>query len=358
MNPAHRILMLKGLGVSGALVLSLACGGAFIAIIGSDPFAIYFQMFSESLGNPYGVGQILYKATTFMFTGLSVAVCFRTGFFNIGAEGQLMVGGLCMAVAGFSFTGLPSVAHVPLCILAGMAGGAVWGFIPGYLKARFGAHEVINTIMLNFIAAALISYFVNTVFAVPATVHTPSIEGSAELSRLENLFAIFRGSPVNFSLFLALVAVGLVHYLLSSTPFGYELRAIGLNPAAAECAHINVALRTMGVTAFSGSLAALGSANFVLGYKHYYEIGFADGAGFMGIAVALLANNRPLAIPFAALFFGMLDYGGLTINTLVPKELVNILQAIVIIMIVVSMKLMDRWLPHFEKSHLAPTIDG
>ncbi len=358
MNGAARILMLKGAGVFAALLFSLICGGVFISAIGKDPLQIYLQMFSESLGNPYGIGQILFKATTFIFTGLSVAVCFRSGFFNIGAEGQLMVGGLCIAVTGFSFAGLPSLLHIPLCILAGMAGGAAWGFIPGFLKARFGAHEVINTIMLNFIAAALISYLVNSVFAVPATVHTPPVGHSAELARLESLFSIFKGSPVNFSLALALLAALFVHYVLSHTRFGYELRAIGLGSRAAECAHMNVGLLTMTVTTLSGALAALGSANFVMGYKHYYEIGFSDGAGFMGIAVALLANNRPLAIPFAALFFGMLDYGGLTINTLVPKELVNILQAIVIIMIVLSMKLMDRWMPQFEKTSLPAASNG
>lgn len=351
MNGSSRILILKSAGIAAALVISLTCGGAFISMIGRDPVEIYFHMISESLGNSYGIGQILFKATTFIFTGLSVALCFRAGFFNIGAEGQLVVGGFFMAVAGFSLGGLPSTLLIPLCLLAGVAGGAAWGFIPGFLKARFGAHEVINTIMLNFIAAALVSYLVNSVFAVPATVHTPPIDRSAEIPRLENLFGMFRGSPVNLTLGIALLSAVSVHYLLTHTRFGYELRAIGLNPAAASYGKVRVGSRTVSATALAGALAALGGANFVMGYKHYYEIGFSDGAGFIGIAVALLANNRPLGIPFAALFFGMLDYGGLTINTLVPKELVNILQAIVIIMVVVSMKLMDRWLPYFEKAY-------
>ena len=200
-----KLILLQLIGPTLAFLLAFLVGGIFILIIGKDPLDVYSRFFFETLGNSYGIGQVLFKATPLMFTGLSAAIGFRAGLFNIGAEGQLTIGAFLTALVGFTFVSLPSVILIPLCLIAGVVGGALWGAIPGYLKARFGAHEVINTIMMNFIAAALISYLVNNVFAVPATIHTPQIAESAEILRLDYLTEAFRGSPVNLSLFLALL---------------------------------------------------------------------------------------------------------------------------------------------------------
>ena len=171
-----------------AVILSFAVGAVFILIVGQNPFQVYSVLFSQTLGTSYGVGQLLFKTTPLIFAGLSVAICFRAGLFNIGAEGQLQIGAFMTALVGMYTVGVPAFLEIPLLILAGMVGGGIWGFIPGYLKAKTGAHEVINTIMLNFVAAALVSFFVTNLFNVPATVHTPEIAPTGRIPRFDAVF--------------------------------------------------------------------------------------------------------------------------------------------------------------------------
>jgi len=342
-----------------ALVASLAVGGLFILLIGENPVRVYALLFRETFGwfdglsfhpNWYGLGQVVFKSTTLIFTGLSVAFAFRAGLFNIGGEGQIYVGAFAMAWVGFTFTSLPSWILVPFSLLAGMASGALWGAIPGFLKARRGVHEVINTIMLNFIAYALVGYLVTGVFAVPATVHTPEIAAAARLPRLSALHGAFTGSLANTSFFLALLACAAAWYLLWRTAAGYGLRAVGLSPGAAEYGGISVAKNTVLALAVSGAIAGLGGCNFVMGYKHYFEEGFSFGQGFMGIAVALLGRNHPVGVVFAAILFAALSEGGFAINLLVPKELVNVLQAIIIILVVVTAAVFGEWAQRKQKA--------
>jgi len=310
-------------------------------VLGLDPILIYGRLITETLGNWYGIGQVLFKSTTFIFTGLAAAIAFRTGLFNIGAEGQMTVGAFVIAYVGFTFAGLPAIMLIACCLTAGFLAGAIWGAVPGILKSRYGAHEVITTIMMNFIAAALVSYLINYHFGVPATVHTLVIAPGASLARLESVFSALRGSPVNVSFIISLISALCLYYVIIRTRLGFELRTTGLSKSAAEYAHINITSRTFIAMMISGGIAGLGGSNFVMGYKHYFEIGFSDGAGFIGIAVALLGKNHPVGIIIAAMFFGMLEYGGLTINTLVPKELVNILQAIIILSMIILTKIFD-----------------
>jgi len=317
-----------------AIAASVAAGAVFIAAIGQSPALVYGMLLKGTFGNFYGVGQVLFKATPLIFTGLAVALAFKAGLFNIGAEGQLYIGAFAVAWVGFTFPRLPGFALVPLCILAGAAGGALWGAIPGYLKARFGAHEVINTIMLNFIAMALTGYLVTYVYFVPETVHTQRIAAQAQIPRLEQFWPAFKGSPVNVSFFLALAIAVAVYLFLQKTKFGFELRAMGLNPSAAEYGGIGLGSGVIAAMTLSGALSGLVGVDFVMGYKYYYEGGFSSGIGFMGIAVALLGRNHPLGVVLAALLFGALSYGGLVINAIVPKELVDILQAIVILVVI------------------------
>lgn len=332
-----------------ALVVAIAISTVIILIVGKDPFSVYSMFLGETLGNPYGIGQVLFRATPLIFTGLTAGICFKAGLFNIGGEGQLLIGAFSTAIAGVVFGDLPSFILVPVCLLAGIIGGGIWGVIPGILKAIFGSHEVINTIMMNFIAAGLVNYLVSNVFFVPATVHTPTISPHAEIPRLESLIPFFHGSPVNFSIVIALLMCFLLRFYLMRTTKGYETRATGLNPHASRYAGIRTS-QIMIVTFFlSGAMAGLVGSNYVLGYKHYFELGFSEGIGFIGIAVALLARNNPVAVIFTAIFFGILGYGSLTINTIVPKELANILQAVVILSIITLTKVFDRYQLRFLK---------
>ena len=327
-----------------AILLSMIFGAVFIAVIGKDPFLVYSKLFSDTLGNSYGIGQVLFKATPLIFTGLSAAFAFKAGLFNIGAEGQLNVGAFATAWAGFTFISLPWYLLIPLSLLLGALAGAFWGAIAGYLKARFGSHEVINTIMLNFIALALVSYLVNNVYNVQATVHTPEISPSADILRFDSITGLFKGSPFNESFFIAVLCCLIMYYLIWKTPIGYEIKAFGLNKNAAEYAGMNTKKIIIYSMAAAGGFAGLGGSNFVSGYKHYFELGFSDGAGYMGIAIALIARNNPFAVIPAAIFFGILEYGGLSVNTIVPKEIVTILQAILILLVIIISKISEKYL--------------
>ncbi|HMQ99457.1 MAG TPA: ABC transporter permease [Ignavibacteria bacterium] len=339
-KPNKYVLFAAGPVIS--IILSLVIGGLLIALIGQNPIEVYIKLFSETLGNTYGIGQVLFKATPLVLTGLSVAFAFRAGLFNIGAEGQLTIGAFASAWTGFTFVSLPWILLIPLCVIAGFLAGALWAGIAGYLKARFGSHEVINTIMLNFIALAVVSYLVNNVYMVPATIHTPEISPNAVLLRFDLITGLFKGSPFNLSFVIALAACCLMYYMIQKTPFGYRIKTLGYNANAAEYAGMNIKKLTVYAMAIAGGFAGLGGLNFVNGYKHYFELGFSENAGYVGIAVALIARNNPFAIVLVAVFFGILEYGGLTVNTLVPKEIVTILQGIIILLIIMFTKLFDK----------------
>jgi simple sugar transport system permease protein len=253
----------------------------------------------------------------------------------------LIVGAFCAGIVGTQCAGLPAFVLLPLTILAGMLGAALWALPPALLKAKVGAHEVINTIMMNFIAVALVQYLGHFAFE-HATVHTAPIGAGARIPRFDAYIPALRGSPVNGSLVLALLAAGFVGWLLWRTRFGYELRAVGLSPSAAEYAGISVPRTWIVAMCLSGALAGLVGANFVQGYKGYFENGFSSGVGFLGIAVALLGRNSPLGVVIASIFFAALSYGGLVINTEVPKELVEILQAIVILFAITLHVVIER----------------
>ena len=328
-------------GPLAAVLLALLAGAVFIAAIGENPFAVYALMLGESLGTGYGLGQTLFKATPLIFTGLAVALGFRAGLFNIGAEGQLYLGGFAAALVGATCAGWPAALLLPACVLAAALAGGAWGAIPGALKARFGAHEVINTIMLNFVAFALVSFLGRPLFQ-PASVRTAEIGAGAVLPRLSEFLPALRGAPANLSLLLALGVAALVFVLVFRTRFGYALRAVGLNAPAAAFGGISIG-RTQAVTmALSGALAGLGGVNFVLGYKHFFELGFSAGAGFLGIAVALIGRNHPVGVVIAALFFGALSHGGLVINQRVPRELIDVLQGLVILFAISAQVVFER----------------
>jgi simple sugar transport system permease protein len=303
---------------------------------GQSPAAVYRMLLEGTWGNAYGFGQVLYKATTLAFTGLAVSFGLRAGLFNIGTESQLAAGGFAAALAGLALPmGTPLILALPLCMIAaGAAGGAV-GSVPAYLKTRFGAHEVIVTIMLNFIVLALLNWFIAGRLHVPETLHTPEIHAGA-LPRLSDIMPRFHGSAANLSLVVAVLAAVAVWFYLFRARGGYDLRAVGLQPEAAEYGGISVRRVWLRALTLSGVIAGIGGINYVLGYKHYYEDGFAGGAGFMGIAVALVGRNHPFGVLVAAFFFATLSQGGLAIHAFVPKQMMDVLQGVVILAVAVS----------------------
>ena len=325
-----------------ALLIAILVGDVLILSFGQSPAAVYELLLSGTWGNAYGYGQVLYKTTVLTFTGLSVAMALRAGLFNIGAESQLAAGGFAAALLGLVLpAGLPALLVLPLYIVvAGMA-GAVVGGIPGALKAKFGAHEVITTIMLNFIVLALLNYLISTRFNVEDTLHTAEIR-SGTLSRLSDYIPAFHGAAANTVLLLALVVVALAWVFLFRTRYGFELRAVGLQPRAAEYGGIDVGGMWWRAMAISGGIAGIGGLNYVLGYKHYYEEGFGAGAGFLGIAVALVGRSHPVGVVIAAVLFATLSQGGLAVNALVPKQMVDVLQAVMIISMATAVPAVHR----------------
>ena len=344
-----------------ALLVALVVGDLLILSFGQSPAAVYRLLLEGTWGNPYGIGQVLYKATTLTFTGLAVAVGIRAGLFNIGAEGQLAAGGFAAAVVGLMVpAAMPAILAAVLCTLGAAVGGGVVGAVPGVLRARFGAHEVITTIMLNFVVLALLGWFVSAKLHVPESLHTPEIRSGA-VPRLSDIFSVFHGSAANLTLILALLVAAGVAWYLFRTRRGYELRAVGLQPDAAEYGGVEVGSVRWRALTLSGALAGLGGVNFVLGYKHYYEDGFAAGSGFLGIAVALVGRNNPFGVVVAALLFATLSQGGLAVNALVPKQMVEVLQAVVILAVataVPAVKLALRSGAHDRKRAMSTGSGG
>jgi len=322
-----------------AVLCAFAVGAIVVLLIGDNPVETFALLLGSAFSWPDGIGYTLFFATPLIFTGLAVAVALRGGLLNIGAEGQLYVAAFATAWVGITFTGLPSVMLVPLCCLAGIAAGAAWAAIPGVLKARFGSHEVINTIMLNFIAVALVGYLTQYHYRLPGDpiMETAPISGAAHIPRLGTFVpGLPTRIPLNVAFLLALVACWLVYVLLWRTRWGYEIRATGQNPAAAEYGGISIRKEIVLTMAISGALAGMVGINEVLGYRYRYYDGFSDNYGFTGIAVALLGRNHPVGVIAAAFLFAVLQRGGVPVDAFtqrVSKDIVLILQALVILFV-------------------------
>ncbi len=270
-------------------------------------------------------------ATPYIFAGLAVALGFRGGLFNIGAEGQLFVGGLASAWVGYSITGLPWFVHLPLALLAGALAGALWGALPGFLKARLGAHEVINTIMMNYIAFRLTDYLLSGPMARPDRLPiTPEVLPSAYLPAI-----LPRPVRLHAGFFLALALAALVYWLLWKTTTGFEIRMVGANPRAARYAGVHIAPTIVLTMALSGALAGLAGTSQILGLDHKMVRAFSTGYGFDSIALALLGNSHPLGVVIASLLFGFLRGGAARMQSVasVPVEIIRIVQALVIIFV-------------------------
>lgn len=313
-----------------AVLGAFLVGAIALLVTGHSPIEAYGAVLTGAFGDVFGIGQTLTQATPIIFTALAFLFAFKCGLFNIGAEGQLLVGGFTAALVGISFNGLPVFIHLPLALLAGAAGGALWGFIPGVLKARLGAHEVITTMMLSYVALYLTSYMVNYPFKAPGWVpQTVFVAPSAELPR------ILPPTQLSASFILAIMLTGITAYLLERTTIGYEVRAIGLNPAAAENGGINIKRGIILALVISGAIAGLGGAGEVLGVHRRFIDGFSPGYGWDGLAVALIGGLNPWGSVLAAILFGALRAGGMVMNraTGVPLDIIIVLQALVVLFV-------------------------
>ncbi len=325
-----------------AVLAAFLVGGIVVWLIGDDPFSTYKLLLGSALSWPDGIGFTLFYATPLIFTGLAVAVAFRCGLFNIGAEGQLYVGAFATAWVGIKCANLPAILLIPLCMGAAMLAGGVWGAIPGLLKARFGAHEVINTIMMNFIALALVSYFTQYYYKTPGdpVLQTALISDAARIPTLGHFIPFFpERIPLNVSFILALLACVAVYVFLWKTRWGYELRAVGASPTAAEYGGISPRRQIVIAMAVSGALAGMVGINEVMGYRGRYYDGFSANYGFIGIAVALLGRNHPVGVLLSSLLFAALLRGGIFVDGFtekVSKDLVEVLQAFVILFVAVA----------------------
>ncbi|SHI20578.1 MULTISPECIES: ABC transporter permease [Clostridium] len=320
-----------------AIVVSMFVATLFVMWAKGYSILNYFQAFTDlfgtvwkgSFGSQMNTLNTIFYLTPLVFTGVANAVAFKTGLFNIGVEGQFLVGMLAAALVGV-IPGLPAIIHVPLVILAGILGGAIWGSVPGFLKAKIGTNEVINSIMMNYIGLYLVNFVIlRTPFGVPGKNSSPLIQDSAKIARFVDKY------QANFGIIIGIVVAIFITWFLWKTTTGYELRAVGLNPSGAEYGGISISKNMVLAMVISGAIAGLGGATHLAGGKYYMDdFSVLPGYGFTGMAVALLAKSNPIGCIFAAVLFGALDASSKTLQLNgIPKEIVYLIQAIVIIFV-------------------------
>jgi len=316
--------------------IAVLLGSVVIALAGFDPLAAFSAMFTGAFGGPRQIGETLLRATPLVFTGLAVAYGFRAGLFNIGAEGQLFLGGLAAAFVGVKLGGLPWGVSVPLVIIAAALAGAAWAFIPALMKARIGAHEVITTMMFTYIGRYLVSWIVTGPFkdegAIP---QTPMLPPASQLPQLSKILPFLGPNRSHLGIVLGVAAAVLVWWILKYTVLGFEARAVGFNPFASQTGGISVSATTIKSLCLSGSLAGLAGAVEVMGVHYRLFDQFSSGFGFTGIAVALLAKNNPIGVLGAALLFGALSAGAGTmqLEAGVSQKVIAIIQGTIIFLV-------------------------
>ncbi|KIL73633.1 ABC transporter permease [Bacillus badius] len=325
-----------------SVLLGLIAGAIIMLISGYDPISGYAALWNGAFGDSFYVGETLRQMTPYIFAGLAVAFAFRTGLFNIGVEGQLLVGWLAAVWVGVAFD-LPKIIHLPLSLLAAAAAGALWGLIPGILKARLHVHEVIVTIMMNYVALHLTNHLIRNVISD----QSDSTEAVKETASLKSSFfeSLTDFSSLHNGIYLGLIAAVIMWFMLEKTTLGYELRSVGYSQHASQYAGMNVSRNIVLSMVISGAFAGLGGAMEGLGTfgNAFLHSGFS-GVGFDGIAVALLGGNAAIGVVLASLLFGALKVGALNmpIESGVPNELVEIVIALIIFFVASSY--MIKWL--------------
>lgn len=321
-----------------AIVTAVVVGGIIIALVRGNPILAYAGLLQGSFGSAKALSETAIWATPYIFGGLGVALAFKGGLFNIGAEGQLAIGATITALIGYALPGwlgfdIPLYIHLPLAILTGMVAGAFWASIAGFLKAYTGGHEVINTIMLNYIALNTISFLLNGPMKDNApnnvSARTPLIAESARIP------PIFEGLRVHWGFVFALLVAFFIWWLLNKTTLGFEIRTVGANPDAAKYAGMNVKRIIIVTMALSGVLAGLAGAVEVTGLNYRHELGFSTGYGFDAIAIALLGKSHPLGVVLAAILFAAMRSGSTRMQflTQMPADLISMLQAFILLFV-------------------------
>lgn len=322
-----------------ALVLALLVGAVIMLIFGDNPIQAYKGLFEGAFGSARAWDRTLLKMTPALLAGLSVAVAFKAGLFNIGASGQFLMGSVFSVAVGINFEGLPPLVHVTLALLAGVLGGVLWGAIPGILKVFTGAHEVITTIMLNYIASLFAGW---TVYAGGTQGQIPGPLWDRTAGAISETPDIFPGAQlptifdepyrVHWGVVIALVAAGVMWWLLYKTTIGFEIRTVGLNAKAAKYAGIRVGWTIIFTMMLAGGLAGLAGGIETLGLNHKFAPEFGGGVGFDGITVALLGQTNPIGVAGAALLFGAMDAGSATMQfqSGVAADIIQVIQAVIL----------------------------
>lgn len=319
------------------LLSALLVAALVIFLLGESPVESMGILINSAVINPEGLSYTLFYASTFIFTGLAVSIAMQAGLFNIGAEGQMYFAGLGLTLAMLTFdSSLPMWVLIPIGMLGAALFGALWAFLPGYLQAKRGSHVVVTTIMFNYIAGALM----NTVivkYLVPAGEQNPAsraFSAAAEMPRLNQWFPVLGETPLNISFFLAIIALVIYGVMVSRSSWGFKLRATGLNKHAAHYAGVRISKMIITVMLISGALAGLGSVNSIMGSTHYLSLNFVGGAGFVGIAIALMGRQHPVGIFLSAVLFGALIQGGFDLSLEkqnIPPETFIFIQGLIIL---------------------------
>lgn len=319
------------------LLSAMVVAAGVIYLLGESPIEALGILVNSALGNPEGFGYTLFYATTFIFTGLSVSIAMQAGLFNIGSDGQMYLGGLGLTLAMLQFdASLSPWLLIPMGIAAAALFGAAWAFIPGYLQAKRGSHVVVTTIMFNFIAASLMNFIIIT-YMIPTGEQNPAsrvFSEAAWIPRIDTWLPVLGETPLNLTFPIALICLFAYGLLVWRTRWGYALRAAGKSPHAALYAGISMSTVIIVAMLASGALAGVAAVNSVAGSMHYLSLNFTAGAGFIGIAVALMGRQHPIGIFLAALLFGILIQGGFDLSlekSNIPSETFVFIQGLIIL---------------------------
>ena len=330
----------RAIGLLAAVAGVAAAWVAFDLLVwayGESPRALLGMVYAGTWGTPYGAAQVLYKATPLLFTGVAVDLALRAGLFNIGGEGQLAIGGVAVGAIGAALPpGMPAVVAIPLLLLVAAVAGAAWAAPAALLRARLGIHEVISTIMLNRIAEAAVVFALGAGLAVKGTVRTGDLPPCARIPRFDTFLPSVRGTAASYAVLLALACAVLLPWAFARTRVLREVALVGLNPVACAAERIPVGRRMVQAMLLSGGVAALASSATILGYKGHFESGLGAGAGFGGIAVAMLGRGSAAGLVASALLFGTLEQGGLAINAHVPMESMQVLEGVIIVAVALA----------------------
>jgi simple sugar transport system permease protein len=341
-----------------SILLGLLVGAVALIIAGFNPIEAYSVMIEGVIGKPKYIAWTIIKATPLILTGLSIAFAFKTGLFNIGAEGQFIIGALVATMVGAGLD-LPAIIHIPLTLLMAALGGAVWGGFAGWLKSKFGINEVIATIMLNWIAFYLSNFMIRTTWlSRPNSETSIDINESASIGIDWMTSLVGPATKVNWGIIISIILVLLIAFILFKTTLGFELRGVGYNKFGAEYAGINVNRSVLQSMAIAGLLAGVAGAIQVMGVSHNINVLAAqEGYGFDGIAVALIANSNPIGVIFSGLLFGAFKYGGTKMQTIeAPSEVINIVIGSIVYFIALSSVLRGLYIKMRDKKNKGGNI--